>query len=98
LADGNTPIDASGTLGGRRFENPSEFRELLRSRPTQFVRCLAGKLLTYALGRGVEDFDRPALAEIVERTAQADWRFSGLVEAVVMSDPFMKCQVVGATP
>ncbi len=82
----------------RRLPSPAEFKERLRAKPVQFTRCLAEKLLTYALGRGVESFDRPALAEIVDRTTAAGWQFSGLVEAVVQSDPFLKCRTTGGTP
>jgi hypothetical protein len=91
-------IDASGTVGGQAFSGPTEFKQRLRSKPGRFTRCLAEKLLTYALGRGVESFDRPALTEIVERTTAADWRFSALIEAVVQSDPFLKCRTSGGTP
>ncbi|HTU26173.1 MAG TPA: DUF1592 domain-containing protein, partial [Pirellulales bacterium] len=91
-------IDASGSVGGEAFSSPSELKERLRARPNQFARCLAEKLLTYALGRGVEDFDRPTIAEIVERTQEGGWRFSSLVDAVVLSDPFLKCRTSGTTP
>jgi hypothetical protein len=89
------PIDASGTVGGKPFAGPAEFKERLRAHPAQFTRCLSEKLLTYALGRGVESFDRPAVGEIVDRTTAAGWKFSTLVEAVVQSDPFLKCRTSG---
>jgi hypothetical protein len=96
--EGGVPIDASGVVGGQAFSGPAEFKERLRSKPARFTRCLAEKLLTYALGRGVESFDRPALAEIVERSTAGGWRFSSMVEAVVQSDPFLKCRTSGETP
>ncbi|HEX4145027.1 MAG TPA: DUF1592 domain-containing protein [Pirellulales bacterium] len=96
--EGGAPIDASGVVGGQPFSGPAEFKERLRAKPARFTRCLAEKLLTYALGRGVESFDRPALTEIVDRTTAADWRFSALVEAVVQSDPFLKCRTEGSVP
>ncbi|HEY1783990.1 MAG TPA: DUF1592 domain-containing protein [Pirellulales bacterium] len=96
--EGGVPIDASGTVGGQAFSGPAEFKERLRAKPARFTRCLSEKLLTYALGRGVESFDRPALAEIVERTTVGGYRFSSMVEAVVQSDPFLKCRTSGAAP
>jgi hypothetical protein len=56
----------------------------------QFVRCLAEKLLTYAIGRGVEPFDKPAVEQIARSLAGKEYRFSALVLGIVYSDPFQK--------
>jgi len=87
--DGELPIDAAGTLpGGLSFDGPGELRSVLRARPDVFARCLTEKLLTYALGRGVERRDRRSVDAIVRRLARHDYRFSALVLALVHSDPF----------
>jgi len=94
--EGDAPVDASGTLpDGRSFHTPAEFRAILLDRKAQFVRCLSEKLLTYALGRGVEARDRCHVEEIARRASKSGWRFSALVEAVVQSDPFRKKRLEG---
>jgi hypothetical protein len=96
--DAGQPIDASGTLAGQTFTGPVELKQRLRAKPVKFTRCLAEKLLTYALGRGLESYDRAALAEIVSRTTAAEFRFSAMLEGVVQSDPFLKCRSKGTAP
>jgi hypothetical protein len=87
--DGKFPIDASGTLpGGETFHGPVELKKILHSRSDSFARCLAEKLLTYALGRGVQATDRPALDALVEAMAHDRYRFSTLVLELVKSEPF----------
>jgi hypothetical protein len=89
--EGKHRIDASGTLpGGQAFNGPAELRTVLKTRQDAFVRCLADKLLTYALGRGTERTDRCAIDDIVRAAAHDDYRFSRLVLEVVRSDPFQK--------
>ena len=97
--DGEFVIDVSGTLpGGRSFNGPAELRALLKTRPDAFGRCLTEKLLTYALGRGVEPQDRPFVDAIVRRLARKNYRFSALVLAIVHSDPFQKRGPGGLKP
>ncbi len=87
--DGTFPIDPAGTLpDGRGFRDPAELRALLRAQPDKFRRCLAEKLLTYALGRGVEASDHCTVDAISKATADHGDTFSALTLAVVMSDPF----------
>jgi mono/diheme cytochrome c family protein len=87
--DGAFPIDPAGTLpDGRSFKDPAELRAILRSEPDKFRRCLAEKLLTYALGRGVEPADHCSVDQICKTTAERGDTFSELVLAVVNSDPF----------
>ena len=89
IADGGTPIDASGTLfDGSSFDGVGELQAALLARPQLFVTTLAEKLLTFATGRGVEYYDGPAVRRIV-REAEADgFRFSSLVLEIVNSTPF----------
>jgi hypothetical protein len=87
--DGKFPIDPSGALpDGRSFKNPAELRALLRAEPDRFRRCLAEKLLTYALGRGVDSADRCAVDQIAKTAAEQGDTFAAMMLAVVKSDPF----------
>jgi cytochrome c553 len=87
--DGKFPIDASATLpDGRTFRGPQELKALMKSEPNAFAECLARKLLTYALGRGLEPYDNAAVTEIVKRSAANHYRFSTLVLEIVKSPPF----------
>lgn len=89
--EGGSKVDASGKLpGGETFNGPDELRKLLVARKDQFVECLAEKLLTYALGRGLEYYDQCAVDKIVKNVKAGDYRFSSLVLEVVRSDPFLK--------
>ncbi|MBI1897889.1 MAG: DUF1592 domain-containing protein [Acidobacteria bacterium] len=87
--DGNFPIDATGTLpNGKSFSAPVELKRILRSDANEFARCLTEKMLTYALGRGLERYDKPAVNSIVRRLAAGRYRFSKLVLEIVNSVPF----------
>lgn len=89
--DGNVPVDATGILpGGQSFQGPRELKAILKSRKDAFARCLTEKLLTYALGRGLEYYDRKAVDRIAGAVAKSDYRFSALVLEIVKSDPFQK--------
>jgi mono/diheme cytochrome c family protein len=88
--DGEHPIDATGELpSGETFRTPAELIGILRSREKEFARCLAEKLLTYALGRGMEYYDRCAVDKIVNVTAADKYRFHTLVKAIATSRPFL---------
>ena len=84
------PIDASGELpGGVRFDGPAELRQVLTtSLRAEFVRTVAEKLLTYALGRGLEYYDRPTVRTIVRASEEAGHGFADMVVSVVQSMPF----------
>jgi hypothetical protein len=85
----NTPIDASGVLpDGTTFKGPAELRNILLSKPDQFATTVAQKLLTYALGRGLEYYDAPAVRKIVRQAAINNYRWSDLILAITQSDPF----------
>lgn len=95
--DGRFEIDPSGTLpGDQKFAGPAELMEILtQSRRDDFARCLAEKMLTYALGRGLGPYDRCAVNAILERLEQNEFRFSALVMGVVLSDPFLLRESLG---
>jgi hypothetical protein len=89
--DGADAVDASGTLPtGDRFKGPAEFQKLLLKQKGQIVRNLSERMLTYALGRGVEHEDRCTVDEITASAAKNGYRFSSLVTSVVKSEPFRK--------
>ncbi len=82
------PIDSSGVLpDGTQFEGASGLRTVLLSRREEFVRNVTNKLLTYALGRGTEYYDAPAVRSIM-REAAPDYRWSSLILGIVKSTPF----------
>ena len=88
--DNDAAIDATGELaGGEKFSGAAELADMLaRKKRWEFLHCLADRTLTYALGRGTEYYDRPALDEVVRRVEADGDRFSALVQAVVDSFPF----------
>jgi hypothetical protein len=89
--EGKFAIDASGTLpSGQTFQRPKELKAILKAKEPEFVRCLTEKMLTYALGRGLEYDDKCALDLIVDSLADEDYRFSQLILGIVKSDPFQK--------
>lgn len=95
--DGKFPIDASGKLpDGRGFNGAAGLETLFRQQPDAFVECVTDKLLTYALGRGLERYDRRTVKEISKRVAGDDYRFSSLVLEIVNSLPFQMRRGEGA--
>ena len=90
---GETPIDAKGELpGGVVFDGPAELKEILLAREEDLVENLGRQVLTYALGRGLEPFDRPTVRGITEEVRSRGDRFGALVEAVVSSEAFRSCR------
>ena len=84
-----TPVDASGQLpDGSKFNGPIELRKVLREHSDQFVTTVVERLLTYALGRGLEAYDAPALRAIKRGSAADNYRFASLIQQIVMSVPF----------
>ncbi len=82
-------IDASGVLlDGVKVEGPVGLRETLLSHPDQFASTLAEKLLTFALGRGLDYNDAPAVRKIAAQAAAGDYRFSSLILGIAQSTPF----------
>lgn len=90
--DGSLPIDASGELpGGVQVQGAEELIRLLVSQHKRdFVECLTEKMLTYALGRGLEYYDKCAVDQIVQNIENENYRFSALLVGIVRSDPFQK--------
>lgn len=89
--DGQQPIDSSGTLpDGRSFKGARELKVILQADRNAFAECLTEKLLTYALGRGLERYDKPTIKKIAGNVAASDYRFSSLVLEIVNSMPFQK--------
>jgi hypothetical protein len=87
--DGQHDIVASGELvDGRKFGSAVELVQLLKSRSSGIMRNFAEKLLTYALGRGLEPYDTCAVDEIMQAVEANEYRLASFVEAVVMSQPF----------
>jgi hypothetical protein len=87
--DTGHPIDASGVLlDGTKVDGPKELRQALLAQKTQFAQAVTEKLLTYALGRGLEYYDAPAVREIDRAAAANDYRWSSLVLGIVKSAPF----------
>src|SRR5687768_8465229 len=90
-SDGPHKIDASGELSaGRSFNGPAELKKILKSKPDLFVRCLTERMLTYALGRGLEDYDECTVERIAAGVAKNNYKFSSLVIEIVKSDAFQK--------
>ncbi|MBI3683140.1 MAG: DUF1592 domain-containing protein [Acidobacteria bacterium] len=97
--DGSLPIDSTGELpGGRKFSSPAELKAILLSEKEDFAQCVTEKMLTYALGRGLEKQDRPVVRQIVRSVAADDFRFSRLVLEIVKSAPFQMRRAEGARP
>ena len=85
----DNPRAASGVLpSGVKFKGPAEFRAMLMTQRDQFVTTVTEKLLTYALGRGVEYYDAPAVRKIVRDAAKDRYRFSSIILGLVKSTPF----------
>jgi hypothetical protein len=83
------PIDASGSLpDGSKFEGVAGLEKALLSRPEVFATTFTEKLLTYALGRGVEYYDAPAIRKVVRDSRVRDFRFSSFINGIVNSTPF----------
>lgn len=90
--DGQNAIDSADKLHtGEAFKDHAELRRILaESHAQDFARTLSEKLLTYALGRGLEWYDRPTMQQLQQQLSQADFRFSELVLAIVKSVPFQR--------
>jgi hypothetical protein len=84
-----TEIDAEGTLpNGVSFTGAAGLRAAILAEPEQFVRTVTEKLMTYALGRGIEYSDAPSIRRIVRDTARQRHTFASLVQGIVASTPF----------
>ncbi|HYG74565.1 MAG TPA: DUF1592 domain-containing protein [Planctomycetota bacterium] len=87
--DGKADIDPSGVLpNGRAFKGYADLKGILKERKEQFARCITEKMLTYALGRGLEPYDIRTVDRIVAALAQNEYKFSTLPIEIVKSEPF----------
>ena len=88
--DAGLPVDASAVLadGTTTFDGPAGLRGVLLDRSEQFVETVTEKLLTYALGRGMEHYDRPVIRSVVRAAEEDDYTWSSLILGIVESTPF----------
>jgi hypothetical protein len=87
--DASQPIDSTGVLpNGRTFTGSAELKSILGANRNAFAECLTEKLMIYALGRGLEGYDRAATRKIVAALAANGYRFSSLINGIVDSGPF----------
>jgi mono/diheme cytochrome c family protein len=87
--DGKFPIEPAGTFpNGKSFVTPAEMRALLKQDLPDFTRCLTEKMLTYALGRGLERYDRKTVNQITKNVAESGYRFQTVIHEIVRSLPF----------
>lgn len=87
------PIDATGTLPDQtNLNGAGDLKKTLLARSDQFVEALTAKTLTYALARGTEPFDRPAIRQIAQRTRANNDKFSALIESITLSESFRTCR------
>jgi hypothetical protein len=86
--DGGAEINSTITLSGATIDSPKAFREALLGRGNEFLRTVTEKLLTYALGRGVESADAPVVRQLVREMRRDDFRWSSLILGIVQSGPF----------
>jgi uncharacterized protein DUF1592/uncharacterized protein DUF1588/uncharacterized protein DUF1585/uncharacterized protein DUF1587/uncharacterized protein DUF1595/cbb3-type cytochrome c oxidase subunit III len=88
--EAGAPVDATGGLpSGDTFEGVKGLKQALLSRPERFVGAVTEKLLTFALGRGIEPYDGPAVRTILRESQRDDYRFTTLVVNIVSSTPFL---------
>ena len=87
--DEGAKINPSGIMfEGSKVSNPADLRKALTARPEVFVGVFTEKLMTYALGRGIEYYDMPTIRAILREAAKNDYRFSSILMGVVKSAPF----------
>ena len=100
ISDEFGAIDSRGELpDGTTFQGSDELQSVIRTgMRSQFVRCLAEKMLIYALGRGLEYYDECTLDKITAELRAGDYKFSSLVIAICESDPFRRRFGEGASP
>ena len=95
--EGNLPIDSSGTLpDGKTIQGAKDLKTTLKGQSEAFTRNLTEKLLTFALGRGLERYDRAAVEQIRQQATANDYKFSSIVLGIVNSKPFQMRSTDGA--
>src|SRR5688572_27371090 len=97
--EAGAPIDASSRLAdGRAVNGVGELRAALTARPDAFVQTLTEKLMTYALGRGLQHYDMPVVRAIVRDAKARNYSFSAVVLGIVRSVPFQMRSGTGTQP
>ena len=97
--DAGEPINAVSIMyDGSLVGGPADLREFFVRYSEQFVRSLTEKLLTYALGRGVEYYDMPVVRSVVSQAASDDYRLDSIIQAIVGSEPFQMNMKGGEQP
>jgi len=87
--DGKFPVDSSGTFpNGKSFVTPAQMKTVLRAETPEFARCVTEKMLTFALGRGLERYDKRTVEEVARKAAASDYRFARLIVEIARSLPF----------
>jgi hypothetical protein len=90
--EGTEPIDTAGVLpDGTKFDGPAGLRDVLISRHDLFVENFVERLLTYAIGRGTEEYDRPIIRRIAREAAPGD-KWSSIILSIVKAKPFQMIQ------
>jgi hypothetical protein len=88
--DGPNPVDASGTLpNGTDIQGASDLKKVIKG-DHKFVHALTHNMMIYALGRGLERYDRKAVEHVVETAKKNDYKISALISAIVRSEPFLQ--------
>ena len=94
--EGATPVDARGAMpDGTEFDGVAGLRKALLAKPDLFVTTLTEKLMVYALGRGLESYDEPAVRSVVRSAAARQYRFSSIILGIVNSLPFQMRRAAG---
>jgi len=89
VSESGGQIDASGALpNGTKFDGPGQLRTVLLGRRDEVVTAVIEKLLTYALGRGLEAYDMPAVRGVLRKATSSEYRWSAVILGIVNSTPF----------
>jgi len=86
--DNHVDVDPSGEINGKKFQTPVQFRALMAERKDDFRRALVTKIFSYAMGRGIQPYDRPSIDAICAAVKADGDRFSSIVASVAKSYPF----------
>lgn len=87
--DGSAPVDAAGKLpNGTELNGAADLKRVVKG--DRFVHTVAEKMMIYALGRGLERYDKRALEGVLKRVKAGDYKFSALITAIATSEPFLK--------
>jgi hypothetical protein len=93
--DRGAEINSTIMLNGKTIDSPKAFREAMLAQGDQYVRTVTEKLLTYAIGRGLEYYDAPVVRKLVTDLKAQNYRWSSLVLGIVSSEPFQSRKALG---